>query len=105
MVRHIVLLVWTKEATPDQKAEAAAQLASLPELVPTVRAFASGPNLGLRERNYDFAVSADFDDAAGYLAYRDHPLHVEMVAKYITPIRANGAAIQFELPGRDGGAE
>jgi hypothetical protein len=101
MLRHIVLLVWKQEATPGQKAEAASQLAALPKLVPTIRAFASGPNLGLRPHNYDFAVSADFDDDAGYLAYRDDPLHLEMVAKYITPIRAEGAAIQFELPGRD----
>jgi hypothetical protein len=97
MIRHIVLLLWKQEATPGQKAEAAAQLASLPRLVPTIRAFASGPDIGLREENYDFAVVADFDDAAGYLSYRDDPLHVDMVAKHIAPIRAEGAPVQFEL--------
>jgi hypothetical protein len=29
--------------------------------------------------------------------YRDHPRHREIVAKYIAPIRAAGAAVQYEL--------
>jgi hypothetical protein len=98
MVRHIVLLAWKPEATTAQKAAAAAELARLPALVPAIRAFASGPSLGLRPGNYDFAVSADFDHAGDYLTYRDHPLHVAMVEQFITPIRAHGAAIQFDLP-------
>ncbi len=97
MLRHIVLLAWKREATPEQKAEAAAQLASLPSLVPTIRAFASGADVGIRAENYDFAVTADFDDVAGYLAYRDDPRHQEIVAKYIAPIRAAGAAVQYEV--------
>jgi Stress responsive A/B Barrel Domain len=97
MVRHIVLLVWKQEATPGQKAEAAARLASLPTLVPTIRAFASGADIGVSKDMYDFAVTADFDDAAGYLAYRDDPRHREIVAKYIAPIRAEAAAIQYEF--------
>jgi hypothetical protein len=97
MVRHIVLLAWKQEATPGQKAEAAARLASLPTLVPTIRAFASGADIGVIEGNYDFAVTADFDDAAGYLAYRDDPRHREIVAEYIAPIRAEGAAVQYEF--------
>lgn len=49
------------------------------------------------EGNYDFAVTADFDNVAGYLAYRDHPRHREIVANYIAPIRAEGAAVQYEF--------
>jgi hypothetical protein len=97
VLRHTVLLAWTQEATPEQKAAAAAGIASLPALVPAIRAFAAGADAGIREENYDFAVSADFDDAAGYIAYRDDPRHVEIVAKYIAPIRAAGVAVQFEF--------
>lgn len=42
-------------------------------------------------------VTADFDNVAGYLAYRDHPRHREIVANYIAPIRAEGAAVQYEF--------
>jgi hypothetical protein len=97
MIRHAVLLEWKQEATPEQKAEAAFQLALLPTLVPTIRAFASGADVGVNENTYDFAVTADFDEAAGYVSYRDHPRHQEIVAKYIAPIRAKGVAVQFEF--------
>jgi hypothetical protein len=36
-------------------------------------------------------------EAAGYVSYRDHPRHQEIVAKYIAPIRAKGVAVQFEF--------
>jgi|HubBroStandDraft_1064217.scaffolds.fasta_scaffold192704_2 hypothetical protein len=99
MIRHAVLLAWKQEATPEQKAEAAVQLASLPTLVPAIRAFASGADVGVNVgvNTYDFAVTADFDDAAGYVCYRDHPRHQEIVARYIAPIRAKGVAVQFEF--------
>jgi hypothetical protein len=97
MFRHIVLFAWNQEATEEQKAEAAAQVASLPTLVPTIRAFASGADARVNADNYDFAVTADFDDVAGYLAYRDDPRHREIVARYISPIRAERAAIQYEF--------
>jgi hypothetical protein len=97
MIRHAVLLVWKQEATARQKAEVASQIATLPALVPMIRAFASGADVGAIGNNYDFAVTADFDDVAGYLAYRDHPLHQEIIDKYIAPIRAQGVAVQFEF--------
>jgi Stress responsive A/B Barrel Domain len=97
MIRHAVLLAWKQEATPEQQAETAAQIASLPALVPTIRAFVSGADVGVNESNYDFAVIADFDDTAGYVSYRDDPRHQEIVDKYIAPIRAQGVAVQFEF--------
>jgi hypothetical protein len=97
MFRHTVLFAWKPEATPEQKEEAASQVASLPTLVPTIRAFASGADAGVNPDNYDFAVTADFDDAAGYLTYRDDPRHREIVAKYLAPILAERAAVQYEF--------
>jgi len=97
MIRHTVLFKWTGAASEAQKSEAAARVATLPSLVPSVRAFAAGPDVGLNEGNFDFAVAADFDDEAGYLAYRDDPGHREIVAKFITPILAQRAAAQYKF--------
>jgi hypothetical protein len=97
MFRHTVLFAWKQEVTEEQRAEAIAQIASLPTLLPTVRAFASGPDVGVNADNYDFAVTADFDDATGYLAYRDDPRHREIVSKYISPIIVERAAVQYEF--------
>jgi Stress responsive A/B Barrel Domain len=97
MIRHAVLFAWKADATEEEKQEAAAQVAKLPSLVPSVRAFASGSDAALNQGNFDFAVTADFDDEAGYLAYRDDPGHRDMVQRYISPIVAQRAAVQFEF--------
>jgi len=97
MFRHTVLFAWKPEATPEEKQEAAARIASLPSLLPTVRAFAAGPDARVNADNFDYAVTADFDDEAGYLKYRDDPRHREIVAKYIAPITAERAAVQYEF--------
>ena len=96
MIRHAVLFTWKPEATEDEKQRVAIEVAKLPSMVPSVRAFASGPDAGLNQGNFDFAVTADFDDQAGYLAYRDDPGHREIVTRYLMPILANRAAVQFE---------
>jgi Stress responsive A/B Barrel Domain len=46
--------------------------------------------------NFDFAVVADFEDAASYLAYRDHPAHRAVINECITPIRQDRASVQYE---------
>ena len=97
MIRHTALFQWAADATGEQKQAAATEVAKLPSIVPSIRAFASGPDAGFAERNFDFAVTADFDDEAGYFAYRDDPAHREIVQRYITPLAAQRAAVQFEF--------
>jgi Stress responsive A/B Barrel Domain len=97
MIRHTVLFTWKPEATEEEKQRVATEVAKLPSIVPSVRAFASGPDAGLNQGNFDFAVTADFDDEDGYVAYRDDPGHREVVQRYITPILDRRAAVQFEF--------
>jgi Stress responsive A/B Barrel Domain len=96
MIRHTVLFKWTPEATDDQKQRAADELAKLPSIVGSVRSFVIGQDAGLAEGNFDFALTADFDDEAGYAAYRDAPAHLEVITRHIRPIIAERAAVQFE---------
>ena len=97
MIRHVVLFRWTPEATAEQKRRVAEELSRLPALVPSLRDYRLGANLGLNPGNFDFAVAADFDDAEGYLAYRDHPEHRSIVAEFIQPIVTERAAVQYEF--------
>ena len=71
-----------------------AGLGELPGMIDTIRAYRFGPDVGLAESNFDYAVVADFDDEAGYLAYRDHEAHRELIARHIAPILAERAAVQ-----------
>jgi Stress responsive A/B Barrel Domain len=42
MIRHVALFRWTEEATEEQKQRVAAEIARLPSLVPSLRAFHIG---------------------------------------------------------------
>jgi hypothetical protein len=75
MIRRVVVFRWTAEATEEQKQQVAAGLRRLPALLPVLRAYQVGPDLGLAEGNFDFAVVADFDDLEGLQVYRDNPEH------------------------------
>lgn len=96
MLRHVVMFRWTADATDMQRAELRAALEELPALIPAIRAYHVGPDAGINAGNFEFAVVADFDDAAGYLAYRDHPDHQRVIAEHIAPIVEQRAAVQYE---------
>jgi hypothetical protein len=96
MIWHTALFRWTDEATAEQKQLVERLLAQLPALVPSLREFRFGSDVGANDGNFDFGVAASFDDLAGYLAYRDNPDHRAMIEDHILPIAASRAAVQFE---------
>lgn len=97
MLRHVVLFRWIPEATDRQKQQVTEELRGLPPLLTGLRSFHAGPDAGIIEGNFDFAVVADFEDTAAYLAYRDHPAHRAIVQQVTTPITKERAAIQYEI--------
>ncbi|MCW2882474.1 MAG: hypothetical protein JWQ95_6574 [Sphaerisporangium sp.] len=97
MFRHVVLFTWVAGATEDQKASVEAGLKELPGVIPEIRRYDIGSDVGINTGNYEFAVVADFDSAEDYLVYRDHPVHRAVIADTIRPILANRAAVQYEI--------
>jgi hypothetical protein len=92
MIRHMVMFRWTPEATPEQKQRVVTELSRLPALLPALRAYHVGADLGLVEGNFEFAAVADFDDLEGYQTYRVNPEHRAIIAEFIQPIAAPRAA-------------
>jgi len=98
MFRHIALLRWTDDSTPEQRAAVLAGLRELPDAIPEIRNYTLGVDAGLAaEGNSDFAIVADFDDVDAYVVYRDHPVHQDLIARLIRPILAARAAVQHDL--------
>ena len=97
MFRHVVLFTWKDDATEEQKQALHDGLAKLPPAIDTIRAYKFGPDAGLNPANCDYVLVADFDDQAGYVTYRDHPVHRALVENYVSPIVASRAAVQFEI--------
>ena len=98
MFRHVVMVRFTDEMTDDDKAALRAGLARLPDVISGIRTYRFGDDVGINEGNFDFVVTADFDDVQGYLAYRDHPEHQELVKGLLAPLVAKRASVQFEWP-------
>jgi Stress responsive A/B Barrel Domain len=97
MIRHVVLIAWTPEATDEQKQKVAAELNALPPLMSGLRSFHSGPDVAIVEGNLDFAIVADFDDADSYLAYRHHPAHRAVITETINPIVRERVSVQYQI--------
>jgi hypothetical protein len=97
MIRHVSLLTFVPEATAEQVDAAATALRALPPLIPELRDYRVGPDVGVDTGNASFVVIGDFDDADGYRAYRDHPEHVAVAREHILPILAARTAAQYDI--------
>lgn len=97
MFRHVVMFKLKEAATEGQVADFLADLATLPEIVPQVRAFSVGRDVGVNPGNFDVSAVVDFEDVAGYLTYRDHPEHQRMIREKGSVIIDQRSAVQFEF--------
>ena len=98
MFRHVVMVRLNDDMTDQQRHALKAGLGRLPEVIPEIRAYRFGDDLGLRDDNFEFVVTADFDGVADFVVYRDHPDHQKAIAEFIAPIAKTRAAAQFEWP-------
>src|SRR5579859_5500691 len=96
MIRHVVVMTWTAEATEEQKREAMSAVATLPPRMKGLLNYSFGADAGLADGNASFAIVADFEDVDSYLAYRTHPAHLEVINHAIAPISAQRRAVQYE---------
>jgi len=97
MFRHVVLLT-LHDTTADAEVDSLlAALRTLPDRIPMIRSYSAGRDAGVSPGNATVAAVGDFDDVDGYLAYRDHPAHIEVIEQSILPHLASRTAIQYEL--------
>jgi hypothetical protein len=98
LFRHVVLLTWNDTATAAERQGVVDGLKTLPAAIPEIRSYQIGVDAGLAAAgNSDLVVVADFDDRDGYVVYRDHPVHQDVIARTIRPILASRAAVQHDL--------
>jgi hypothetical protein len=89
---HVVLLRWTEDLTDAAISEFANGLRALPAQIPEIRSYACGARLF--DNNWDFAITATFDDEAGWIAYDTHPQH-QVVRAIVAGKIADRGATQF----------
>lgn len=98
MIRHVVLFRWNDDVSDAHIDAVGTALSGMPEAIDTIVTYKYGRNLGINPGNFDYAVTADFHDEAGYLTYRDHPAHQALIAAFIAGHVKDRAAVQFTLP-------
>lgn len=97
MIRHVALFTWTEGMTDALEQQFAAELTALAATLPGVRAYHAGPDEGINDGNFDFAVVADFDDVDSYVAYRDSAAHQDIIRRLSRPHSKSRAAVQYEI--------
>jgi hypothetical protein len=96
MIRHVVMFRWNDSVDEAHVAATSAAFSRLPALIPEIIAYHYGPDLGVGEGNFDYAVAALFDSVDDFLAYRAHPDHVALLNTYLAPHWVERRAVQFE---------
>jgi hypothetical protein len=97
MIRHVVLFRWDDEMTEAIEQQVIDELNAFAPGQPGVRAYRAGPDAGIVEGNWDFAVVGEFDDVNSYLAYRDHPTHQDIITRLSRPHTKERASVQYEV--------
>jgi antibiotic biosynthesis monooxygenase (ABM) superfamily enzyme len=97
MIRHVALFTWTEGMTDALEQQFAAELTAFAATLPGLRAYHAGPDEGINQGNFDFAVVADFDDVDSYLAYRDSARHQDIIGRFSRPNTKSRAAVQYEI--------
>jgi hypothetical protein len=94
VITHVALVNWKPE-TPQGQAELVAErLLALKDVIPSIRTYVAGPNVGA-EGNFDFGVVATFDDVEGWREYSAHPAHTAIANELMVPWASGAAVIQF----------
>lgn len=94
MFTHIVLFK-LKDPRPESIAATQAKLSSLAGDIETLRGLEVGRDVVRSSRSYDLALITRFDDMAGYEAYRQHPLHLPVLA-HMHEAAESAVAVDFE---------
>ncbi|HTA11744.1 MAG TPA: Dabb family protein [Streptosporangiaceae bacterium] len=97
MIRHVAVFTWTEGMTDEMEQQFTVELTALAATLPGLRAYHAGPDAGINQGNFDFAVVADFDDTDSYLAYRDNPEHKDIISRFSGPHAKSRAAVQYEI--------
>ncbi|HEY5154832.1 MAG TPA: Dabb family protein [Acidimicrobiales bacterium] len=95
MFRHVVMFRFVPDVTDAQRQAMVDGLATLPAAIPQLRSYVLGPDAGVSDGNWDFAIVADFDRVEDWRIYTADATHQAVIAERIRPIVAERAAVQF----------
>lgn len=97
MIRHVVLFTWDDEMTDELEQQFTKELTALSLKLAGLRSYHAGPDAGIYEGNFDYAVVADFDDRESFFAYREDAEHRDIISRISAPHAKVRASVQYEI--------
>src|SRR3954463_11252437 len=97
MVEHILLMRWTEEASQEAIDSALSELRGLKGKIAGIVELSCGANFSERAKGYTHGLAVRFTDRAALEAYGPHPEHQRVVQNFISPIRADILALDYEF--------
>ncbi len=97
MIRNVVLGRLVPGADLDRLEEAFDGMRRMQ--IEGLLALQAGRDAGLRDGNWDYAITADLADAEAYRRYDADEEHNRLRREYFGPLSAEGVRCQFEVPG------
>jgi len=97
MLRHVVMFKLEEGAPADTLEALEAGLHVLSQSIPDIASYRYGPDLGLRDGNFDFCLVAEFPDAEAFSRYVVHPDHQAFVKDRLTPVVSERVSVQYEI--------
>lgn len=96
-VVHMAMFRWKDGVTPEQVDAFIVDLATMPDRIDCLRKLRFGPDLHLRDGNFDFGVCAELNEESEVSEYLDHPAHQELVANHVVHMVHTRRAVQFTV--------
>jgi len=97
MIEHIVLFRWTENASQGAKERVMTELRGLASKIPGIVDLSCGANFSDRAEGYTHGLVVRFKDRAALETYGPHPEHQRVVQNFITPIRSDILAMDYEV--------
>ena len=98
MILHVVLLRFQASTTPIQIEDARRALLSMRGAVPGVHGVSFGPNLAPSAAEWPYVLVVALEDASAVEPYLAHPLHQDVLARYVRPVLEARLAADAEAP-------
>jgi hypothetical protein len=98
VILHVVLLRFRASTTPIEVEDARRALLGMRGAVPGVHGVSFGPNLAPSAAEWPYVLVVELEDATSVEAYLAHPVHQDVLAKYIKPVLEARLAADAEAP-------
>lgn len=98
MILHVVLLRFQAHTTAIEVEDARRALLGMCGAIPGVRGVTFGPNLAPGAAEWPYVLVVALDGTTSVEAYLAHPLHQDVLAKYLRPVLEARLAADAEAP-------